>query len=83
MNQDYKQLRENAIARLLDQPDAYLIIEKINDLLRDEQILLSNFYINNLNGEKSEFINGSIIPIRRPPRKKQSACFLRGYLMNS
>jgi Uma2 family endonuclease len=75
MNQNHKELREDAVAILLAQPDVNLIIEKIYSTLKEEQLSLYNFYITNLSGEKSEFINGSIRPISSSPRQEEVCLF--------
>ncbi|SKC10885.1 Uma2 family endonuclease [Dyadobacter psychrophilus] len=81
MNQTYKELREDALATLLAQPDVYLLIEKVTSVLREEQLLLSNFYINNLSGKRSEFINGSIIPISLSALQEE-VCLMLGRLLD-
>ncbi|MEO6281896.1 MAG: hypothetical protein ABIN80_19905 [Dyadobacter sp.] len=81
MTHTYKQLRDGAIASLLEQPDIHLIIDRINNVLREERLMLPNFYINNLKREKSEFINGSFEPLLSFPLEDE-VCLLLGKLLN-
>ncbi|MEA5460205.1 hypothetical protein VB796_14200 [Arcicella sp. LKC2W] len=57
------------ISELLKEPDAYLIIQEIENILEDEKARRIAFYNDITEQEKVEFINGKII-VHSPVMKK-------------
>ncbi|PWK28353.1 Uma2 family endonuclease [Arcicella aurantiaca] len=70
------------ISELLKEPDAYLIIQEIENILEDEKARRIAFYNDITEQEKVEFINGEIIVHSPVMKRHNTASLLLAQLMN-
>ena len=70
------------ISEILKEPDAYLIIQEIENILEDEKARRITFYNDITEQEKVEFINGEIIVHSPVMKRHNTASLLLAQLMN-